>query len=462
MATAQAELSLFDRVLPQNIEAEQAVLGSMLLDNNVIHDVVQLITSPEAFFRDAHRKVYSAIVDKYNEAQNIDPLILFEELKRRGQLEEPGHGELTIEYLGDILDQTPTAANAVYYARIVREKAVARRLIFASTDILRQAYDQFEAADDLLSMAESRIFEIAQTRAVSETHHVADVLTDTFERLHKRSEHGGHLLSGLPTGFVELDDLTGGLQDSELVIVAARPSVGKTAFALNIAMHVAVEERKGVFIASLEQSKLELAERLLCSMGRVDGHKLRSGRVSSHDISVLMDAANDLRPAPMFIDDTPGRTLTQIAAGARRLKMKHDISLVVIDYLQLIESENKRESRQDQISQISRRLKALARELKVPVIALSQLNRSPEMREGHRPRMADLRESGAIEQDADVVMLLHRPDLYDKQAKPGTAEVIIAKQRNGPTGDVQLTFLKQFTRFENYSDQPLPDGDVPI
>jgi replicative DNA helicase len=460
MATA-APSAIFDRLPPQDLEAERAVLGSMLLDNEAIHVVVQLL-DPEAFLRDAHRKIYSAVVDLYNASKSVDPLILFDELKRRRQIEQADQGELTVEYVGEILDSTPTAANAEFYAKIVREKAVSRRLIHTSTDILRLAYDQSESCDELLAHAEQRIFEIAQSRSVSETHHVGDVLTQAFQRLDERSLHGGHVYSGIPTGFVELDDLTSGLQDSELIIVAARPSVGKTAFAVNIAQHVAVEERKGVFIASLEQSKLELAERLLCSMARIDGHKMRSGRLSKEDISKLMDVAGDLRPAPLYIDDTPGRTLLQIAASARRLARKHDIKLVVIDYLQLIEAENRRDSRQDQIAQISRRLKGLARELEIPVIALSQLNRSPEMREGHRPRLADLRESGAIEQDADVVLLLHRPELYDKEAKPGLAEVIVAKQRNGPTGDVDLTFLKSFTRFENYSERPEPVGAAPF
>jgi replicative DNA helicase len=455
MVTARAEASIFDRLPPQNIEAEQAVLGSMLLDNEVIHGVVQLL-QPEAFLRDAHSKIYSAIVDLYNGSQNVDPVILFDELKRRGQIEDEGQGELTVQYVREVFEATPTAANAEYYAKIVREKAIARRLIHASTEILRGAYEQAETADELLSHAEQSIFEIAQSRSVSETHHVSEVLTQAFKRIDERSLHGGHAYSGVPTGFVELDDLTSGLQNSELIIIAARPSVGKTAFALNVAQHVAVEERKGVFVVSLEQSRLELAERMLCSMAKIDGHKMRSGRLSKEDITRLMDVADDLRPAPLYIDDTPGRTLLHIAAAARRLARKHDIRMVVIDYLQLIESENKRDSRQDQIAQISRRLKGLARELEVPVIALSQLNRSLEMREGHRPRLADLRESGAIEQDADVVMLLHRPELYDKEAKPGLAEVIIAKQRNGPTGDVNLTFLRNFTRFENYSDRPEP------
>lgn len=459
MATARAELSPLDRAPPQNLEAEQAVLASMLLDNEVIHEVVQLL-QPEAFFRDAHAKLYSAIVDLYNASQGVDIVILFDELRRRGQIDVTGNSELTTEYVGQIIEATATAANAEFYARIVREKAVARRLIHASTEVLREAYEQAETADELLAHAEQRIFEIAQSRSVSETHHVGDVLTDVFHRIDDRSLRGGHVYSGLPTGFVELDELTSGLQNSELIIIAARPSVGKTAFAVNIAQHVAVEEGKGVFIASLEQSKLELAERLLCSMARIDGHKMRSGRLSKEDISRLMDAAGNLRPAPLYIDDTPGRTLLQIAASARRLARKHDIKLVVIDYLQLIEAENRRDSRQDQISQISRRLKGLARELDMPVIALSQLNRSPEMREGNKPRLADLRESGAIEQDADVVMLLHRPELYDKESKPGMAEVIIAKQRNGPTGEVDLTFRRSFTRFENCSLEPEPAGPM--
>ncbi len=461
MATATAAVGVFDRAMPHSIDAEQAVLASMLLDNEVIHDVVQLISS-DAFLRDAHQKMYAAIVEIYNAAQNVDPLILRESLKSKGQLDEDGHGELTVEYIGEIIDSTVTAANAVYYARIVREKALARRLIQVSTEILRDAYDQTDPSDDLLNDAERKIFNIVESRVVSQTHKISDVLTEAFDRLNRRAEQGGHALSGLASGFFELDDLTGGLQDSELVIIAARPSVGKTAFAVNIAMHVACEEHKGVFISSLEQSKLELAERLLCSKAKVDGHKLRSGRLSSHDISLLMDSANDLRPAPLFIDDTAGRNFLQIAANCRRLKMRHDIRLVIIDYLQLIEPDNPRDKRNEQIGQISRRLKGLARELRVPVIALSQLNRSLEMREGHRPRLADLRESGSIEQDADVVMLLHRPDLYDKEAEQGTAELILAKQRNGPTGDVKLTFLKQYTRFENYADRPAPGGPSPF
>jgi replicative DNA helicase len=448
-----------ERMPPQNIEAEQSVLGSMILVNDCIHDVVQMLTS-ECFFRDSHQKMYAAIESLYRDGKNIDSLILREELKKRGQLEPVGKGELTSEYLGTVLETVPSAAHAVYYARIVREKAVARRLIGAANEILRDAFEATDSGDELLQKAERSIFDIAQNRMVSETHSLSEVLAEAFDRIDDRASRGGHVISGIPTGFLELDDLTSGLQDSELIILAARPSVGKTALAMNIAEHVAVDQNIGVFVASLEQSKLELAERMLCSRARLDGHKLRTGRLSAADVAKLQDAAGELKPAPLFIDDTPGRTILQIAANARRLKRQHNIRLIVIDYLQLIEPDDRGDSRQDQVSQISRRLKMLARDLKVPVITLSQLNRSPEMREGHRPRMADLRESGSIEQDADVVMLLHRPDMYDKQAPPGSAEVIIAKQRNGPTGEIKLTFLKHYTRFENFSDQMAP-GDAP-
>ncbi|HID22054.1 MAG TPA: replicative DNA helicase, partial [Planctomycetaceae bacterium] len=339
-----------------------------------------------------------------------------------------------------------------------------RRLIHASADIMRRAYDGALPADELLQMAERQVFDIAQAKHVGQAHHVSEVLPLAFDRLHFRSEHSGQSLTGVPTGFIELDELTCGLQNSELVIIAARPSVGKTALALNIAQYVAVEENKGVLIVSLEQSKVELAERLLCSLARFDGHKLRSGRVSSKDIRHLMDTAERLRPAPLFVDDTPGRNMLQIAATARRLKMRNDIRLVIVDYLQLIDADNPRDSRQEQIAQISRRLKLLARELQVPVLALSQLNRASELREDRRPRLADLRESGAIEQDADVVMLLHRTQAdQDQSQEQGqraaeVIEVIVAKQRNGPIGKVKLTFLKNYTRFETYARVPEPSA----
>jgi replicative DNA helicase len=452
-----------DRLPPQSLEAEQGVLGSMLLQQDCIHDIVELLT-PDCFFKDSHRKIYEVILHLYADGKTVDPLIVREELKRRGYLEPVGQGELTTEYLGRLLEAVPTAAHAHYYARIVREKAIARKLIEAATQIVRQAYDPTTDADELLQEAERAIFDIAQARLVGETLRLADVLAEAFNRIDDRAGRAGQLLSGLPTGFYDLDELTSGLQNSELIVIAARPSVGKTALAMNILEHVCVDEGIGALLVSLEQSRLELAERLLCSRARLDSHRLRSGRIGSSDIARLQQAADEMRGAPLFIDDTPGRNMLQIAAIARRLRRQHQIQLVVVDYLQLIEPDNPRDSRQEQIAKISRRLKMMARDLQIPVIALSQLNRSLELREGHRPRLADLRESGSIEQDADVVMLLHRPELYEEDAEPGLAEVIVAKQRNGPTGTVRLTFLKQYTRFENYHPLPqvAPEVSQPI
>ncbi len=447
-----------DRVPPQNIEAEQCVLGSLLLYEDCVHEVVQLL-SPDCFVRDVHRKLFEVILDLYNDGKTVDPVIVREELQQRGYLDSSGSGGLTTDYLAELLTKVPTAAHALHYANIVREKAIARRLIRVGTEIVRAAYEPGTDPDELLSDAERKIFDIAQHRLVGETQRLADVLALAFDRIDERAGRGEHVISGLPTGFFDLDDLTSGLQNSELIIIAARPSVGKTALAMNIAEHVAVEEGKAVLFVSLEQSRIELVERLLCSRARMDSHRLRSGRISSDDIRRLQQAADQMMGAPLFIDDTPGRNMLQITATARRLKRQHDLALVVVDYLQLIEPDNLRDSRQEQIARISRRLKMLARDLQVPVIALSQLNRSLELREGHRPRLADLRESGSIEQDADVVLLLHRPELYDKDAEPGLAEVIVAKQRNGPTGTVKLSFLKQYTRFENY--HPLPSEPVP-
>jgi len=436
------------------------VLGSLLLYDECLHEVLQLLT-PDCFVRDAHRKIFTVIVELYNAGKRVDPVILHEELLRRGFLDQDGQGELTADYIAELINKVPTAAHAVHYATIVREKAIARRLISAGTEIVAAAYDPSRDPDELLQEAERKIFDIAQHRIVGETLRLSDVLAQAFDRIDDRASRGGHVISGLPTGFFDLDDLTSGLQPSELVIIAARPSVGKTALAMNIVEHLTVDQGLAVLFVSLEQSKLELAERLLCSRARIDSHRLRSGRIGSAEIVRLQQAADEMRAAPLFIDDTPGRNMLQITAEARRLKRQYDLQLVVVDYLQLIEPDNLRDSRQEQIARISRRLKMLARDLQVPVVALSQLNRSLEMREGHRPRLADLRESGSIEQDADVVMLLHRPELYDDDAEPGLAEVIVAKQRNGPTGTVRLSFLRQYTRFENYHPVPVDAPDAP-
>jgi replicative DNA helicase len=422
----------------------------MLRDNVVIGDVLQILR-PDNFYLDAHQKICQAVTSLYDQGHPVDLVVLAEELKTRKQIEDiGGYG-----YLGQLWDAAPTAANAEYYARIVRDKAIIRHLISSSNEILRDAYDQAMAADELLESAERKILDVAEMGITGQTFTLAQALTEAYDRIDTRQQNDQTSISGLPTGFIDLDEKTAGLQNSELIIMAARPSHGKTALAMNIARHVAVEDNQPVFVVSLEQSRIELAERLLCCQARVDSHKLRKGHLSSQDMQKLIEAGGVLRNAPLFIDDTPGQGMLRVAANARRLKLREKIKLVVIDYLQLIEPDNRRDSRQEQVAHISRRLKFLARELQIPVMALAQVNRSSEDRTDHKPRLADLRESGSIEQDADTVMLLHRPEMYEAGQHEGVLEIHIAKQRNGPTGEISLTFLKQFMRFENFVEAPV-------
>ena len=434
-----------DRLPPQSREAERSVLGSMLRDNSVISVVVQFLRT-EDFYADAHQKIYLAIVSLHDKSgQPVDVVLLAEELKQRAQIEDVGG----YAYLGELWDAAPTAANAEYYAKIVRDRALIRNLIHAGTEILRDAYDQSQPADELLEQAERRILDVAQMGVMGQTFTLEEALREAYDRIDANSANEKSI-TGVSTGYTDLDEITAGLQDSELVIVAARPSVGKTAFALNITRNICVEENRPVFFVSLEQSRIELAERLLCCQARVDSHKLRKGVLSSDDMQKLIEAGGVLRNARLFIDDTPGQGMLRIAANARRLLLRHHIKLVVIDYLQLIEPENRNDPRQEQVAQISRRLKFLARELKIPVVALAQVNRSSEDRQDHRPRLSDLRESGSLEQDADTVMLLHRPDRYEPGQNEGVVEVIIGKQRNGPTGEISLAYIKQYMRFDNF------------
>jgi replicative DNA helicase len=435
-----------ERLPPHSREAERCVLGSMLRDNGVIGDVLQILLT-DALYADAHQKIFLGIRTLYDRGHPVDLVTLAEYLKEQKQIEDVGgYG-----YLGELWDAAPTAANAEYYAKIVRDKAIVRNLIHAGTEILREAYDQAMSADELLGNAERKILDIAEKGITSQTFTLDQALIEAYDRIDTRQQHDQASISGLPTGFVDLDEKTAGLQNSELIILAARPSCGKTALSLGITRHVIVEEEKPVLFVSLEQSRIELAERLLCCQARVDSHRLRKGHLSSDDMQKLIEAGGILRNAKLFIDDTPGQGMLRIAANARRLKLRHGIRLVVIDYLQLIEPENRRDSRQEQVSQISRRLKFLARELSLPVLALAQVNRSAEERQDHKPRLADLRESGSIEQDADTVMILHRPEMYEPGQHEGIIEVNIAKQRNGPTGEITLTFIKQFMRFENFA-----------
>ncbi|MBX6312722.1 MAG: replicative DNA helicase [Isosphaeraceae bacterium] len=444
-----------DRLPPQNLEAEQGVLGGILRDNEVLHDIIPILRI-EDFYRDSHQVVYRAIRDLYDQGKPVDAILLAEELIRRGEFEKIGG----LDTLEQISNSVPHAANALYHAQIVREKAIVRELIEASNEILREGYANTHTAEELLQMAEQRVFQIAEKQVTGDTVALAEVVTQAMARISARAETR-HPVTGLATGFFELDDLTSGLHPAQLIILAARPSMGKTAFALNLCEHIAVEQRQGVLFVSLEMGQLELAERLLCARARVDGHKLRTGKsMGNRELQMLGKAYEHLHASPLFIDDTPTRSVLQIAANARRLKLRHGIGLVVVDYIQLIDAEETRDSRQEQIAKISRRLKTLARELQVPVIALSQLNRAVENREDRRPRMADLRESGAIEQDADLVLLLHRPEYYDPNDQPGIAELIVAKNRNGATGTIKLTFLKNFMRFENLAAvaEPMIDG----
>src|SRR4051812_44571994 len=447
--------SLSDHLPPQNLEAERSVLGGILLDNEVLHDVAQFLT-PEDFYRDAHQLIYRAISDLYSQGKAIDAVTLADEMTRRDHYRQVGGDEMLLE----IASSVPHAANAKFHAEIVRQKSIARQLIQSATDIIRDGYSNLFTAQQLLETAEQKIFTIAEDQIRGDTHEIKEVLEKAMTLISKRAEEK-HPVTGVASGFHDLDDLTNGFHSDQLIIIAARPSMGKTAMMLNICDHAAITLKVPVLVVSLEMGNLEIGERLLCSRSRVDGHKLRTGHgLDYRELNKLGKAFGEMVAAPIFIDDTPARNMLQITAMARRLKLRQNLGLIVVDYIQLIDSEDNRDSRQEQIAKISRRLKTLARELHVPVIALSQLNRAVESREDRRPRMADLRESGAIEQDADMVLLLHRPEYYDPNDQPGIAEIIVAKNRNGATGTQKLTFLKNLTRFENLASiaEPIDEG----
>jgi replicative DNA helicase len=445
---AESLTGQFDRLPPHSVEAEMCLLASMMLDKEMIGQIVQIVDR-EAFYQADHQIIYDLLVKLYEQNRPVDAIILREELIKRGLYEEVGGRE----YLAAILGTVPSAAHGVHYATLVREKALLRQLIAASNDILRDAYAPHEQADLVLDKAEKKIFDIAQKKVGGAMVAMEDVLHEVFEMIENRGQRG------VETGFFELDDMLNGLQSGEMIIVAARPSMGKTALAMNLIEHISADSRLPTAVFSLEMSKQQLAQRMLCSRGNIDAHKLRKGLLQAHEYTHLANVVGELSKAPIWVDDSPGLTPLELRAKARRLKLQHDIKCVMIDYMQLMDNPGP-DSRQQQISEISRGIKAVARELNVPVIALSQLNRQSEGRDGHRPRMSDLRESGSIEQDADVIMLLHREDYY-RMSEPdfvpdNIAEVIIAKQRNGPTGTIKLTFLNKATRFENLSTQNDP------
>ena len=432
------------RSAPQNISAEQATLGSILLEKESILNCIEVLHW-EDFYKTAHQTIYQCALELFEKNQVVDLITLTEELKKRKQLDEVGGAT----YLATLMSSVPTAANVSYYAKIVEEKAILRKLINHATQIVAMGYEEQEEAQVLLDKAENLIFDVSQQKIRNFFSPIKDLLTESFEKI-EDLYHSGNFITGVPTGFANLDELTTGFQPSELIIVAGRPSMGKTAFCMNIAQFAAMQHKIPVAVFSLEMSKSQIVQRMLCSEARIDTHALRRGTMPEEDWPKLSMAAGRLSTAPIFIDDTAGISPLEIKAKTRRLKAKHDLGLVLIDYLQLIQTGTKIENRQQEISQISRSLKGLARELNVPVVAVSQLSRAVEQRSDQRPRLSDLRESGALEQDADVVVFIYREEYYKpKSSRKGIAEVLISKQRNGPTGTIELAFLKEYTRFEN-------------
>ncbi|MBM4039350.1 MAG: replicative DNA helicase [Planctomycetes bacterium] len=454
MATADsAPAAMRDRLPPQNQDAEVAVLGSMLIDNQTIPDIAQVLHK-EDFYTPDHQALYEAMLGLFDAGKPVDLVLLTEDLRQRELLERVGGANALVA----LLDKVPSAANAEYYAGIVRQAALRRHLIHACTEIARESYDGSVDTDALLDKAQAEIFSVTQGDRVAEATAVRDILQGIFTDIESMRENR---ITGLRTWFNDLDDLTCGLQRSDLIIVAGRPSMGKTTLALNIALRVALgawpqpnkQEGKPVLIFSLEMSKPVIARNVLCCYAKVDAHRLRRGLLPREEINALTMKAGDLYEAPIYIDDTPGLSLRDLRTRARRLKMSvPNLALVVVDYLQLME-ERQAENRQQEISIISRGLKGLSRELNIPVIAISQLSRATEAREGHIPRMSDLRESGSLEQDADLILLLYRHEAYSPGERPGEADIIVAKQRNGPIGEVHAVFLKNYLRFEDRAHQ---------
>lgn len=434
------------RIPPQNREAEQSILGGILLENESLHGVLEILQISD-FYSEAHRRIFSAVLDLYDRNEPCDLITLSSILKDKNQLDNVGG----IAYLASLVDNVPSAANITYYAKIVKEKSVLRSLIGTATEILNKSYDPGNEVEEVLDSAEQSIFEISQHKIKPAFSPMRDIIKESFKTIEQLYERKS-LITGVPTGFERIDDLTSGLQNSDLIIIAGRPSMGKTAFALNIASFVALDAAVPVAVFSLEMSKEQLALRMLASEAKVDSQRLRKGFLGETDWPKLANAAGRLADAPIFIDDTPAITVLEMKAKSRRLKAESGLGLILLDYLQLMRSGNSKESREQEISEISRSLKALAKELQVPVVALSQLNRKVEDRSDRRPQMADLRESGAIEQDADVIAFIYRDEVYNKSEdnpEKGIAEIIIGKQRNGPTGTVKLAFMEKYTSFEN-------------
>ena len=446
--------TIIEKVPPQNIEAEIAVLGSMLLDREAIARAIEFLEE-RAFYNESHKEIFDAIIKLYDSNEAVDLVTLIEELKKRDKLDRIGGPSKITE----IANSIPTAANIEHYAKIVREKYLLRSLINTATQIVSESFEPSGDVDSLLDRAERLIFDITSSQKremhVSQMKDIVKDAIETIDKLYQRKEN----ITGIPTGFHELDVLSAGLQKSDLLILAGRPSMGKSALAISMLEHAGVVCKVPCAFFSLEMSKDQLAQRMLCSIARVNAQKVRTGFFSQNDWPKLVDAAGKLSEAPIFIDDTPGISALELRAKARRLKSRHDIQFIVVDYLQLMRGGARSENRQQEISEISRSLKALARELNLPILALSQLSRAVEQRQDKRPMLSDLRESGAIEQDADVVMLLLREEYYNPtDENKGIAEVIVAKQRHGPVGNVKLAFLSEYTRFSNLSRNEEEEG----
>ncbi|WP_419882568.1 replicative DNA helicase [Peribacillus sp. B-H-3] len=445
-----------DRIPPQNVEAEQAVLGAIFLEPSSLTVTSEMLI-PEDFYRSSHQKIFNVMLNLNDEGKAVDLITVTEELAAAKNLEEVGG----VSYLSELAASVPTAANIEYYARIVEEKSLLRRLIRTATNIAQEGYSREDEVENLLGEAEKNIMEVAQRKNSGAFQNIKDVLVRTYDNIEVLTNRKGDV-TGIPTGFAELDRMTAGFQRNDLIIVAARPSVGKTAFALNIAQNVATKTEENVAIFSLEMGAEQLVMRMLCAEGNINAQNLRTGSLTDEDWRKLTMAMGSLSNAGIYIDDTPGVRIGDIRSKCRRLKQEHGLGMILIDYLQLIQGNGRSgENRQQEVSEISRSLKALARELQVPVIALSQLSRGVEQRQDKRPMMSDIRESGSIEQDADIVAFLYRDDYYDKESEnKNIIEIIIAKQRNGPVGTVSLAFVKEYNKFVNL-ERRLDDSQMP-
>lgn len=459
--------AFFHKIPPQSIEAEQSVLGSILINNDTLVKIIDIIT-PDDFYREAHRILYRAILDLYEKKEPADLVTVTNYLKEKDELKEVGGAS----YISELVDMVPTAANVEHYARIIKEKSMLRSTISAATDIISQGMENPDDVDEFLDKAENLIFQVAEKRARKSFFRIKGLIDEAFERVEKIYNKKTKVV-GISTGFTDFDRLTGGLQHGDMIIIAGRPSMGKTSLALNIANHVAADEGMPVAIFSLEMSRDSLAMRMLLSEAKVSWDSIRRGDISDIDMQKIIQAANNLLDAQIYVDDTPNITTFELRSKARRLQAETGLGLIVVDYLQLMRaqpSHGRLESREREISEISRSLKGIAKELNVPVVVLSQLNRAPESRQDKRPLLADLRESGAIEQDADLVCLIYRPEVYEmktidvngkKIPTDGIAEINVAKHRNGPTGKFLLTFLKRYARFEDYIESEMAQ-DLPI